>query len=102
MITRVTKDCASHHTNQDYVTLLVVFDGSETNTRPYGLTGDWQPRDAELLAITEQLADLSPTFRRELIKLAYRLDIVEPNTPSKPYNKRKVGSWSEYTEGMFL
>jgi hypothetical protein len=66
----ITKDCASHRYNQSYQTLLVVFDGSDTNVRPLSMRGDWQPRDEEVLSIVKILCNISPTFAEKLIHFA--------------------------------
>jgi hypothetical protein len=90
---KVTSDCASHRVNPDYKTLLVEFDGSENNLRPYGLEANWQPTDDEVLMIVEGLADLSPTFREKLFKLMYMIDFSNTKTPPKP--RRKVRKLAE-------
>jgi hypothetical protein len=70
----VTKDCESHHTNPNYRTLIVYFDGSEWNVRPRGLRANWQPTDTEVMGLVRELAELSPTFAEQLIRYAYSLD----------------------------
>jgi len=66
----VTKDCASHHSNMEYKTLLILFDGNDDNIRPVGLRGNWQPKDAEILAIVKLLCEISPTFADKLVRFA--------------------------------
>ena len=68
----ITHKCESHHTNPNYKTLLIIFDGKDTNVRPIGLRGDWQPRDVEVLSIVKLLADISPTFAEKLTRLAIK------------------------------
>jgi hypothetical protein len=70
----VTSECNSHRFNQDYETLLVLFDGTETNVRPFGVRMNWQPTDAEVMGLVRRLAELSPTFAQELISYAVDLN----------------------------
>ena len=71
----VTSKCERHHTNPNYLTLLVLFEGNEKNVRSYGLRGNWQPTDAEVMGIIRRLAELSPTFADQLVRYAVNLDI---------------------------
>lgn len=73
MIFIETKDCQTHRYRQDYVTLLCVWQGSENNFRPFGFTGNWQPRDDEVLELVRHMVKLSPTFRDSLVAMAGRL-----------------------------
>jgi hypothetical protein len=66
----VTSNCNSHKVNVDYKTLLILFDGNDDNIRPVGLRGNWQPKDAEILAIVKLLCEISPTFAEKLVRFA--------------------------------
>ncbi len=70
----ITKSCETHRVNKDYQTLLIVFDGSEDNTRPRGLRGNWQPKDGELLNVIKSMAMVSPTFAESLTRFVKNLD----------------------------
>jgi hypothetical protein len=82
----VTKDCESHHTNWNYETLLLLFDGSELNVRPKGLRFNWQPTDQEVMTVVRELAFISPTFAEDLVRFAVTLDTwhSKPRARSKP------------------
>lgn len=87
----VTKDCASHHTNPSYETLLILFEGNERNVRPYGWRGNWQPTDAEVMGLVKRLAELSPTFAEKLVRYALSLDTWTGKTHTGSYNARSKG-----------
>ena len=87
----VTSKCESHHTNPDYVTLLVLFEGNEKNVRPYGLRGNWQPTDAEVLGLVKRMCELSPTFAEGLVRYALRLDTWTGKERTSSYNARSKG-----------
>ena len=74
----LTKDCESHHTNPNYQTLLVVFDGSEFNVRPRGFRGNWQPTDKEVMGLVRELAFQSPTFAEQLVSFVVTLNTWKP------------------------
>ena len=89
----VTKDCESHHTNQDYQTLLILFEGNEKNVRPFGWRGNWQPTDLEVMGIVKRLCEPSPTFAESLVRYALKLDTwsgQERTTSYKAKSKGKV------------
>jgi len=86
----VTEKCASHRYNQSYQTLLIEFDGSEDNVRPYGHKFNWQPKDSEFMAVVKTLVELSPTFRSDLIDYVYSL-----NTWTSVKPKRVVTNLAE-------
>jgi hypothetical protein len=68
----VTKNCASHRFNQDYLTMLILFDGTDNNVRPLGLRGNWQPTDREFRNAVTLLAENSPTFAEWLEEYVLR------------------------------
>lgn len=84
----VTSNCASHKHNNSYPTLLILFEGSETNVRPFNLRGNWQPTDKEFKAAVRLLASISPTFAEWLINYGHLLEFNAPQQP--PSNKIKT------------
>ena len=65
----VTKDVDSHHTNPDYLTLRVSWNG-DRNFRCRGDVHDWLPTDRELMEVVERLASVSVTFRDMVLRWA--------------------------------
>lgn len=64
---RKTKFVDNHHTNDDYVCLIVDFFSHDSNFRVRsfhnGRLADWLPTDREILDLFNALFDMSPSFR---------------------------------------
>ncbi len=60
----ITNKVQSHHTNPDYVCVLVKFNDGKNNFRLAGL--DWLPTDEEGMELFRAMYNYSPTFRRKV------------------------------------
>lgn len=59
--------------------------------RPFGLCGNWQPTDAEVMGIVRCLAELSLTFAEQLVRYTVNLDIWTGKERTASYNARSKG-----------
>ena len=73
MKVEVTKDVDSHHTNPDYATLRIVWNGDKNFRCRGDGSHDWCPTDQELLEIMERLAQVSGTFKDKVLRWAVML-----------------------------
>lgn len=62
----VTKNVANHHTNPNYPTIRVRWDGSDSNFMIDDCGPNWCPRDNEAMDLVQRLVLFSPTFRERL------------------------------------
>ena len=69
----LTKDVDSHHTNQNYVTLRVVWNGDKNFRCRSDGSHDWCPTDLELIEIIERLTKVSVTFKDMVLSWAVNL-----------------------------
>ena len=73
MKVEVTKDVDSHHTNPNYPTLRVSWNGERNFRCRNNGTHDWLPTDDELIEIMERLASVSVTFKDRVLSWAVSL-----------------------------
>lgn len=62
----VTKNVVSHHTNPNYPTIRVRWDGNDSNFMIDDYGPNWCPRDNEAMDLVQRLVLFSPTFREKL------------------------------------
>lgn len=76
---RFTHKVDSHHTNPNYQCLLfdLLNDPAfhyeikiNREGKPYLTSANWMPHDVDFIFACRKLAEVSPTFRQELIRLA--------------------------------
>jgi len=69
---RKSSNVDSHHTNPNYVCLIIEFLKTDSNVRlRYGRDDvllDWLPTDAEARKFVEEMLKISPTFREWITK----------------------------------
>lgn len=73
MKVELTKDVDSHRSNQNYVTLRIVWNGDKNFRCRGDGSHDWCPTDQELIEIIERLAEVSVTFKDKVLRFAVQL-----------------------------